>query len=354
MKIFYKALIIAGIMASFSLQGQDPHFGQFYAAPLQINPAMTGVHTGSYRLGLNYRDQWSSVVDDPFHTYAVSFDSRYRIGKGDFLAFGLNALHDRAGASPYVRTQGYLNLSYMKQLSGNRYRTSDQYLIGGLQLGAGQHALNPGSLWFSNQFNPGTVSVDPSSPSGEQWGAGQVNSGVYLDFNAGILYYALFDDDASLYIGGSAQHLNGPDISFLDNSSQSLYQKWMVQAGGQIPFTGELSFLPAAIGMFQGPSMTVLAGGNFRYSNHDWRELAIRAGVWAQVSRQEDAQGPDYGLPAVIFATILEVERFNLGFSYEVNAGYLNRPTDGRGAFEMSLIYVHPAEKRERVNCPKF
>lgn len=354
MKILYKALIFAGIMASSSLHGQDPHFGQFYAAPLQVNPAMTGVHTGSYRVGLNFRDQWSNVVEDPFRTYAVSFDSRYRIGRGDFLAFGLNALHDRAGASPYTRTQGYLNLAYMKQLSGNRYRTSDQYLIGGLQLGAGQHALNPGSLWFSNQFNPGSVSVDPSAPSGEQWGGGQVNSGVYMDFNAGILYYALFDDDASFYIGGSAQHLNGPNISFFDNTSQALYQKWLVQAGGQIPFSDELSLLPAAIAMFQGPSMTVLAGGNFRYSNHDWRELAIRAGVWAQVSRQEDAKGSDFGLPAVIFATILEVERLNLGFSYEVNAGYLNRPTDGRGAFEISLIYIQPAEKREKVNCPKF
>lgn len=359
MKVFYKAisnaLLLAGILACTTLFAQDPHFAQFYAAPLQTNPAMTGVHNGRYRLALNFRDQWSSVVDEPFRTFGASFDSRYRIGKGDFLAFGFNALHDQAGASPYQRTQGYLNLSYMKQLSGNRYRTNDQYLIGGLQLGAGQHSLDFGKLWFSSQFDPGSVAVDYTSPSGEQFGgATQVNSGVYMDFNAGILYYALFDDDASFYIGGAAHHLNGPEISFLENSSQTLYQKWSAQVGGQIPFTDELSLLPAAVAMFQGPSLTVLAGGNFRYSNHDWRELAIRAGVWAQVSTQEDIQGADLGLPSVIFAAILEIERFNIGFSYDVNAGYLNKPTDGRGAFELSFIYVHPAERRERVNCPKF
>lgn len=55
--------------------------------------------------------------------------------------------------------------------------------------------------------------------------------------------------------------------------------------------------------------------------------------AWAQVSRQEDATGADYGLPSVIISTVLEVERFNIGFSYDINAGYLNRPTDGRGAY---------------------
>lgn len=359
MKLFSKAISIAtifgGILFAGSLLGQDPHFAQFYSAPIQTNPAMTGVHSGRYRIALNYRDQWSSVVDEPFRTYAASFDIRSRIGKGDFVAFGFNALHDRAGASPYLRTQAYLSASYMKQLSGNRYRTNDQFLIGGLQVGMGQHALDFSKLWFSNQFNPGTVAVDFSAPNGELYGTNsKVTSDMYLDFNAGLLYYALFDDDASFYIGGSAHHLNGPQISFLDNSSQNLYMKLLAQVGGQIPFSDELSLLPAVIGMFQGPSFSTIFGGNFRYSNNDWRELAIRAGVWGQVSRQEDTTGGDYGLPSVIISTVLEVERFNIGFSYDVNAGYLNRPTDGRGAYEISFIYVHPAERREKVNCPKF
>lgn len=359
MKLLYqsvtKVLIFIGVMAAGELFGQDPQFAQFYAASVQTNPAMTGVHSGRYRIALNYRDQWSSVVDEPFQTYAASFDSRYRIGKGDFLAFGLNAMHDRAGASPYQRTQGYLSAAYMKQLSGNRYRTNDQFLIGGIQVGMGQHALDFSRLWFSSQFDPGSVSVNFDAPNNEQYGANsKVTSDMYLDFNAGLLYYALFDEDASFYIGGAAHHLNGPEISFLSNSSQSLYMKLSVQAGGQIPFTEELSFLPAVLGLFQGPSFTAIAGGNFRYTNHDWRELAIRAGAWAQVSRQEDTTGADYGLPSVIISTILEIERFNIGFSYDVNAGYLNRPTDGRGAYEISFIYVHPAERRERVNCPKL
>ncbi|MCB9283974.1 MAG: PorP/SprF family type IX secretion system membrane protein [Lewinellaceae bacterium] len=359
MKLFYRALslvwILGGLLFCDTLFGQDPHFGQFYAAPLQTNPAMTGVHTGRYRIALNYRDQWSSVVDEPFRTFGASFDSRFRIGKGDFLALGFHALHDRAGASPYVRTMGYLDASYMKQLSGNRYRTNDQYLIGGLQVGFGQHALDFSKLWFSSQFNPGTVSVDFGSPSGEQFGSSsQTTSDLYLDFNAGLLYYALFDDDASFYIGGAASHLNGPQISFLDNSSQTLYMKLLGQVGGQLPFTDELSILPAAMVAVQGPSLTTILGGNFRYSNSDWRELAIRAGAWVQISKQEDAKGSDIGLPAVIISTVLEMERINIGISYDINAGYLNRPTDGRGGFELSLIYVHPAERHIRVNCPKF
>jgi type IX secretion system PorP/SprF family membrane protein len=359
MKFLYRSvspfLTLIGILFSVALFAQDPHFSQFYAAPLHNNPAMTGVHTGRYRLAINFRDQWSSVVDEPFRTYSASFDSRHLVGRGDFFAIGFSAMHDRAGASPYMRTQGYLSAAYMKQLSGNRYRTNDQYLIGGVQLGAGQHQIDFSRLWFSNQFDPGSISVDPLAPSGESFGGSSMAaSDIYLDFNAGLLYYVLFDDDASFYIGGAAHHLNGPQVSFLDNSSQTLYRKWLGQVGGQIPFSSELSLLPAAIAMFQGPSISTILGGNFRYSNSDWRELAVRIGAWAQVSRQTDVRGADFGLPAVIFTAILELERINLGFSYDVNAGYLNRPTDGRGAFEVSFIYVHPAERKIRVNCPKF
>jgi type IX secretion system PorP/SprF family membrane protein len=338
-------------LTTATVQAQDPHFAQFYNAPLQVNPAMTGVHSGRFRVAINYREQWGSVLDDPFRTVGASFDMRHRIGRGDYMAWGMNALRDQAGGSPYVRNQGYLNAAYMKQLSGNRYRTSDQFLVGGLQIGAGQHTLDFSNLWFSNQFDFGTEQVNTALPNGEMTNA---SSGIYLDFNAGLLYYALFGDNASLYFGGAYHHLNGPEISFLDNSSQTLYRRWVGQIGGEIPLTRELSMLPAAIVMGQGPSLMTIFGLNFRYTNRDWREVAIRAGAWGQFTRRTDVEGGDFMFPSVIFSTILEMERFNIGISYDVNAGELSAPTNSRGAFELSFIYIHPASPRERVKCPKF
>lgn len=340
------ALLVSGL-----LQAQDPYLAQFYAAPVQYNPAMTGVHPGRFRVGLNYREQWGSVVDDAFRTMAGSFDIKYRVGRGDFAAFGLTAMRDQAGSSRYIRTQGMLSGAYLKQLSGSRYRTSDQYLIGGLQVGFGQHSLDFSNLWFTNQFDISTEDINTGLPSGE---VSDVTSAMYLDFNAGLLWYALFDENASIYLGGSFHHLNGPEVSFLANSTQTLYRRWVAQAGGEAPLNDRLSIMPGALVMGQGPSLMALAGANLRYTDRDWKEVAIRAGAWGHVAKRTDSSGADYMIPSVVFTTVLELERILIGVSYDVNAGVLADPTNGRGAFELSFQYIHPAQRRERVNCPKL
>ncbi|MEX2566596.1 MAG: type IX secretion system membrane protein PorP/SprF, partial [Cyclobacteriaceae bacterium] len=40
-----------------SVFGQDFHYTQFYAAPLNLNPAFTGAME-TMRIGANYRKQW--------------------------------------------------------------------------------------------------------------------------------------------------------------------------------------------------------------------------------------------------------------------------------------------------------
>ena len=328
---------------------QDPHYAQFYAAPLQTNPAMTGVHSGRFRVALNYRDQWSSVLDtDPYRTIGASFDIRHRVGRTDYIAYGFNMLRDEAGPANYTRTSGHLNLAFLKQLNGSRYRTNDQFLVAGAQLGFGQHALDYGNLWFSNQYDNVNEEVNTTLASGENFSQ---NSDGYLDINAGLLYYALFGDNASLYLGGAMHHLNGPSLTFRAGSSETIYLRWLVQAGGEIPFNDGLSLLPAVITQRQGPSHTTIFGANLRFTNRDWREVAIRAGIWTQISNELSVGA---AIPTYIATAILEMGRLNIGLSYDVNAGKVAQPTNSRGAFEISLIYVHPAERRNRVQCPKF
>ena len=36
----------------------DPHFSQYYAYPLWLNPALTGVMNGEARINANYKDQY--------------------------------------------------------------------------------------------------------------------------------------------------------------------------------------------------------------------------------------------------------------------------------------------------------
>ena len=335
-------------------RAQDPRFVQFYAAPMHLNPAMTGVFEGRFRANLNYRDQWSSILDkQPFRTFAAAFDMRYNIVSDDFIGFGVSAIRDEAaGDSRFAQTRGHLGLSYLKKLAGNAYSTTDQYLIAGAQAGLGQHSMNWGRLWFSEQFDETTSQPDFAANSGESGisGASQ-NTDLYLDINAGLLWYALFGDNTSIYAGGALNHINAPTINFFESPDEVLYLRWLLHTGGEIPFTAEMSLLPAVVFMRQGPSNSTTFGANIRYSNHDWYELAIRAGIWWHTGKQLES---GIANDALTFAAILELERWNLGISYDINTSNLKTATNSRGAFELSLIYTHPAERRIKVNCPKF
>jgi type IX secretion system PorP/SprF family membrane protein len=350
MKIRTTIFILITLGFAIQAEAQDPQFSQFYNSPLQLNPAMAGVHPGKWRVIANYREQWNSILDTrPFRTVSASFDARSRVGRGDFIAYGVTLLRDQAGKSSYLRQSGDFTLSYMKQLDGSRYRGYDQYLIGGVQLGIGQHSIDYQNLWFSTQFDNGTELVDRTLATGETL---DETSGIYANINAGLLWYAVFEDNKSLYIGGSLQHVNAPKVSFNQlDGEESLDTKWVAHAGGELPFNHNFSLLPAVAVMGQGPSMQSIFGLNLRYTNRDWQELAIRTGAWGHLVKDLNKS---LAMPAVTFTAILEVERWNIGISYDVNANQLSAPTNGRGAFELSLIYYQPATRKEKVNCPKL
>lgn len=334
-------------------QAQDPQFIQFYNAPMQLNPALTGVHPGKWRATANYREQWHNILETrPYRMMSASFDAKAQVGRGDYFAYGFTALRDQAGSSAYTRTTGDLSLSYMKELSGGGYRSAEQYLIAGAQVGMGQHSLDPENVWFSSQFDVATESVT-SAPSGENING---TSDLFMNVNAGLMWYAVFDDNQSLYFGGALHHVNAPKVSFIaNNGKEEIGLKWVGQMGGEIPFTNNLSILPAVAIIGQGENMLALYGANFRLTNRDWHEIALRAGAWGHLVKDFN-DGMDGGLatPAVTFTAILELERWNFGVSYDVAANQLSPPTNGRGAFELSLTYFEPLSRRFKVECPKM
>jgi type IX secretion system PorP/SprF family membrane protein len=347
----FRNLLIAISLLIMSVQcsAQDPHFSQFYNAPMHLNPAMTGVFPGQFRVIANYRNQWSSILGaDAFKTLGASADVRFEVFKNDYFAFGVNALQDQAGAGQFKQSRGGLSVGYLKQLVGGKYRSDHQFLVAGLNAGFGQYTQDWGNYWFSNQYNGSTESVDSSIPSNE---ALAQSTGMFLDINAGLMYYAVFEEDASLYGGGAIFHANQPNVSFLTDGNEKLYRKIMVHAGGQVPINPNFSLLPAAYLSFQGPSTQTVLGSNFRYTNNDWYEVAIRAGVWTRLANSLKSGTI---MDAVIYSFILEMERWQLGLSYDVNHSSLKRASQSRGGVELSLIYVHPYQSRYRVNCPNF
>lgn len=336
------------VVSTLNTKAQDPFFTQYYASPLNLNPAMMGVFQGQCRMNVNYRQQWGGIFSDiPIRTIHGAFDYRIRIVDEDYLAFGINAVQDETGAfSKLKSTRGNLGLSYMKQLSGNRYRSADQYLVAGLQVGTGQFRTSTDGLWFDRQYDSLAYNVNTSLASGEIG----VQSNMFLDFTAGLMWYMVADDNKSFYIGGSAHHLSNPNISFFGNKAESLRRRFSINMGGEIPLSDELSLLPSMMATVQGPSMLTQFGNNFRYSNHDWEEVAIRVGGAYRLSNKYKGILGD----AFTVTGMLEMNGWVFGASYDIHTSTILKPTNGRGAWELSLIYVAPERFPVKTSCPKF
>jgi len=65
-------LILMGLLYTNKATAQDPQFSQYYAAPMYLNPGLTGINQKG-RAGLNYRNQWPQVNAN-FVTYSFYID----------------------------------------------------------------------------------------------------------------------------------------------------------------------------------------------------------------------------------------------------------------------------------------
>jgi type IX secretion system PorP/SprF family membrane protein len=344
------SLFVIGMFCALSLQqsyAQDAIFSQFYNNPVYNNPAFAGVHNGRFRIVSAFKDQWNAVSNTKFQTSHVSIDMRSKIGKADFLTYGFSGTNDQTGSTDFtVNSAGYF-AGYMKQLSGSSSGKINQYLSGGFNLSIGQISIDPHNLWFSNQFDPTTISVDRSIDSGEDI---RFASKFFPDLSAGILYYGV-NGDNSYYLGLAGHHINKPDISLISNNEVSRYSRYSIQAGGQIAISNTTQLLPAFIWHTQGPAMSLTTGLNIRHSNNDWNEVAIRFGSY--LSFAKNIHSGIY-MPWLNTAFIMELKAISLGVSYDMSIGTLAVPTDSRGALELTIGYVKPASFKEPIKCPKL
>src|ERR1700733_4279994 len=101
------------------LVAQDLHFSQFFSSPLTTNPANTGfIPDADYRVGANYRNQYSSIMAVPYKTMSIFGDAqvfRNRIETG-WLGLGGVILRDVAGTGSLTSTKLYGSIAYHQEL----------------------------------------------------------------------------------------------------------------------------------------------------------------------------------------------------------------------------------------------
>jgi len=171
------------LFLSFCAKAQDPHFSQFNAAPLILNPALTGFFDGDYRVSANYRSQWGTVIVNPYRTAAASFEMSILKAKfkDDNLAFGAVFYNDEAGSANFGRNSAMVSAAYKKSLGYFVKHT----LSAGFSMGFMQDKVDVSKLTFDNQYNG--VTYDPSIPSGVL----VKGSSYAYDLDAGVLYQVL-------------------------------------------------------------------------------------------------------------------------------------------------------------------
>ena len=154
MKRILLGLSVAMISVS-AVQAQDIHHTQYFASPLTLNPALTGLVRGDLRVAANYRTQWYSVSNHPYQTGVVSFDMatmKNRLPEGDALGIGVVGMYDRSGVGALTNIQVGLSAAYHKALGVEKQHT----ISFGVQGVLVQKSIDFNKLKFEDQFDPST------------------------------------------------------------------------------------------------------------------------------------------------------------------------------------------------------
>jgi len=339
-----------------SAAAQDPHFSQNQNTNSYLNPALSGVYEGSMQIGANYRDQWTSVLGtQKFVTGNVNGDVKFGVFGGDYISVNVNAMFDQAGRSHYNQALLHLGGSYIKKLSENY--NGGQYLSFGFRAGMGQNSLDWGTLWFDRQFDREAQERNTGLDNGEPGiGGAKGKTAFYPDMGVGLFWYMITGDNSSIHAGLAANHLNKPDISLLQSSSnngQSLYTKWSGQLGAELSLNTKLSVLPAVMVWVQGPSWQSVVGSAIKYNGYGDDDLTMRLGI---MGRLANSSVSSMTFDSFIIDVGFEFSKYEIGLSYDVTVSQLALASKNRGAFELSLFYRKPYENsyRKQSNFPRF
>lgn len=358
MKKFY--LFVISLVILSSAIAQDPHLSMFYSAPLQLNPALTGVFNGSYRVSALYRSQWGEILKEEknggtgqFRTMAFSGDFRIPVGK-NAIGIGIEALNDKAAISNFGTTRGGLTFSYLQSLD----KWSQHFLVMGLQGDVINKSFVPGSLRFGEQWTGSAY--NPNSGKPEPFLSNANTNIFFVDASAGLLYfYTGKSRKFSAYAGFSVQHINMPTESLVGNNKVRLRRKYSGHAGVNIPILPQIHILPKFLVQYQGQSLETIYGTDLRFifDKFDPSGNAFRLGaMFRGVGGLTLANKAGYNPESMIFMAGIDFKGIDLGLSYDLNISQNRIATQSRGGFEVALIYVGKFNRRfsDITPCPEF
>ncbi|MFW6019009.1 MAG: type IX secretion system membrane protein PorP/SprF [Bacteroidales bacterium] len=324
-KIIFTIGILFVLVVGKELHSQDPHFSQFYANPLYLNPAFTGSNICP-RLSVNYRNQWPKI-SGAYVTYNASYDQYF---DGISGGLGLLATSDRSG-------EGVLNSSQYSFMYAYRLKVSRTFNINaGLQASYFQKSVDWTKLRFGDQIDPKWGFTEQTNePSGTYESRG-------VDFSTGIMGYT-----DNLYIGFSAHHLTEPNEGFRSYSELPL--KMTAHAGFNINLAGTGNNRKESDPMLS-PNIMYQQQGQFHQINYGMylNIKPIITGLWFRQFFE--------GYDALVLMAGFEYEKYRFGYSYDVTVSQLSDASGGAHEVSMGLEFNCPPDKKKlrKIECPAF
>ena len=337
-KIKILLLIICSLLVQTAIQAQDLHFSQFFNSPLVTNPANTGfIPDADYRIGVNYRNQWSSVMSVPYKTMSAFGDAqvfRDRLENG-WIGLGGLILNDKAGTGSLTSTKVYGSVAYHQMLG------LSSLLSAGFNIGWANKHINESKLKFPDQFDG--KFFDSKLPTSVAFTNKYVS---YMDMHVGMNYAYFPDENVYINAGYSIQHVNRPKETFFGDNS--VYGRIPMRHTGFVNAILKLNdrviVNPNAYFSTQARATDLVFGINANYNLSQFGEQQLIAGVYYRLG---DAIVPMLGL---------EVAKIQFTFSYDVTLSGLSKYNGYRGASEFSIIKkgFYPDNVDRASLCPKF
>ncbi len=328
------SILLLGVVA----KAQDLHFSQFFNSPLTTNPANTGfLPDADYRLGVNYRNQWSSVMSVPYKTVSAFGDAQVLRDKleNGWLGIGGVILSDVAGSGSLRSTKIYGSIAY-HQMLGN-----SSLLSAGFNVGWANKRIDGSKLKFPDQFDG--KFFDNTLPTAVVLSTNNVN---YLDVQAGLNYAYFPQENIYLNAGYSIQHVNRPRETFFNDSTNNgrIPMRHIGFINSLLKVNDRVIINPNVYFTTQAKAMEIMVGMNANYNLSAAGEQQLVAGIYY---RPGDAIVPMAGF---------ELKNVKFTFSYDVTLSTLNKFNGYRGAAEFSVIKkgFYPNGSVKEVQCPHF
>lgn len=327
-------------MCTFA-NAQDMHFSQYYASPLTLNPALTGIMNANIRVAAIYRNQWSSVTI-PYKTPAISGDvnnllqkpiAKY-LKKGTASA-GLYLLNDKAGDGALSTLQIMPSFAYLLDLDKDK----KMHLSIGLSACYTNKSIDYYKLNFESQFQSPLTGFLPYN--GYNNGEGALGTDIfksfgYADFNTGALFIYNMSTKLDLWGGFVLNHMIGPKESFKDQKVNlingeinKLNGRHVMHFGARVGLSDKIDLRPSLLVQGQTKSFEANVGSLVEYKMKGApNDFLLFGGLYDRIG------------DAFIVTAGGEYKHIRLGLSYDLNTSKLNVASNGKGGFEISLIWL--------------